>query len=235
MIENEGLGKNITYLWNTGETTSSISVNNDNTQLYSVRVTDLDLNCYNEDRALIGLFTQPSVDLGEDIVVCSEDLVIDATNEDHLSNFLYLWNTDNTTPQITVNGSGTEKYIVEVINNNNTLACSSRDTIEVTFLPKPSFSITEFNFCADSTPITISVREQNHLPSFKYAWFDRDDNIVSFTDSLTISFTNIYRLEILDTLNSCSFSESIQVNVHELPIPRLPDYLIRLLILYLFT
>ncbi len=218
--------RNITYLWNTGETSPDISINNTSAEIYQVTVTDLDLGCFNEDQAVIGLFPQPLLNLGTDTAICGSTFTINAFDPSHQNNFIYSWNTGETTSQITVSGSGKKTYSVEVINPNTNLACSINDEIDINFLELPPLDISEVNICQNETPKIISIRNPNHPPSYQYVWRDAQNNIVSQTDSLTISSSEFFEILIIDTLTDCSLSQSLQVTVHELPDPnitRLPN------------
>jgi hypothetical protein len=58
-----------TYLWNTGATTQTISVNTAAT--YSVVVTTA-FGCDASDAVVVNVVANPVVDLGDDLTVCSD-------------------------------------------------------------------------------------------------------------------------------------------------------------------
>jgi hypothetical protein len=96
---------------------------------YSVTVTDIN-GCSNSDSVTATVNTLPVIDLGADQTVCDNaSLTIDAG-----TGFSgYIWNTNETTQSIIVNGSlfaaGTYTYWVNVTGSNG---CDAADTMMVT-------------------------------------------------------------------------------------------------------
>ena len=114
-------GNFTSYLWNTGNTSQTISVNN--AGIYSVTVTDNN-NCKGSDTTkIVTLFPSPSNFLPADTAVCSYGSV-QLSSKITFSN--YLWNTNAVTPAITVTQPGV--YWLQVTDKNN---CSGRDSISV--------------------------------------------------------------------------------------------------------
>lgn len=103
------------YLWNTGDTTSSIQVNADGT--YSVQV--IFNGCINSDTLLLGVDEWPVADINADSLICS--LILDAGNP----GTNYLWNTGDTSQTITIDRTGV--YWVTITNGT----CSLTDSIAV--------------------------------------------------------------------------------------------------------
>ncbi len=118
------------YLWSTGETTSSIKVSDPGT--YSVAVSTAD-KCKLTDEIKL-LVSKPLLNLGPDLTVCNpETVVLDAGANDQLTNFLWTTpQTSQTDQKITVSKPG--KYAVEAINKYN---CKVSDEINVAFTDKP--------------------------------------------------------------------------------------------------
>ena len=110
-----------TYLWNTGNTSQTISVNN--VGVYSVTVTDNN-NCKGSDTTkIVTMFPALSRFLPGDTSVCSYGSVKLTSN---ITYSKYLWNTNAVTPAITITQPGV--YWLEVKDANN---CSGRDSITV--------------------------------------------------------------------------------------------------------
>ncbi len=113
------------YLWNTGSEEQSIDV--ESSGLYILDVTDYN-GCEFSDSVEITVLT-PDLDLGDDIAIADTDSVtLDA------GNFIsYLWNTNDTTQTIVVNGSetgiGAFTYSVVV---SDTFGCMASDSVIVT-------------------------------------------------------------------------------------------------------
>ncbi len=122
------------YLWSTGETTSSISVNDAGT--YSVSASTA-MGCTLTDEIDL-VVSRPLINLGADITVCNpEAAVLDAGASDQLTNFL--WTTPQTTitdQKITVTKPG--KYAVEAYNK---YSCKVSDEINVAFTDNPKMKL----------------------------------------------------------------------------------------------
>lgn len=113
------------YVWNTGETTQSITVNESG--FYWVTYF-ANLTCSVSDSATIIVNPLPVINLGSDGITC-EGTMLDAEN----IGANYLWNTGNTTQTLFVTETGT--YSVEVI--NPITGCSNADTITIEITPLP--------------------------------------------------------------------------------------------------
>ncbi len=111
-----------TYLWSTGETTQTISVNEDG--VYFVAVTNEE-GCENTAETNVTIYPLPEVELGGPYnSSIGESVTLDAS-----SGFAsYLWNTGATTQTIEVSESG--NYSLTVTNENN---CSVFDETVVIF------------------------------------------------------------------------------------------------------
>lgn len=109
------------YLWNTGSTSQTISINT--TGIYSVAVTDNN-NCKGSDSVkIITIFPSPSNFLPSDTTVCSYGSVQLAAKAKYVN---YLWNTNVIAPTINVTQAGIYWLQVKDINN-----CSGKDSIKV--------------------------------------------------------------------------------------------------------
>lgn len=111
-----------TYLWSTGDTNRSISV--DTAGNYSVAITD-SLGNTSGDTIHISIDLVPIVSLGNDTTLSSaSSLLLNAGNP----GCTYLWNTGENSQSITVTTNGL--YYVTVTNN---AGCNATDSINVTF------------------------------------------------------------------------------------------------------
>ena len=121
------------YLWSNGQTTSSIVA--DSTGLYAVIVTN-NFGCAASDTVNVLVKPLPSVNLGGDLSVCSDqNIVLDAAS----GQVSYLW-SDGASTQ-TISPTQTGRYSVTVTNSNQ---CTNSDAIYVVFnlLPVPIISAT---------------------------------------------------------------------------------------------
>ena len=109
------------YLWNTGNTSQTISVNN--IGVYSVSVTDNN-NCKGSDTTkIVTILPSPSNFLSADTAVCSYGSLQLSTK---ILFPKYLWSTNAVTSSITISQPGIYWLQVKDINN-----CSGRDSITV--------------------------------------------------------------------------------------------------------
>lgn len=110
-----------TYLWSTGETTQSITVNPDDTTTYTVIVS----TSYTSESDEVTVFVNeiPVVDAGDDEDInYGEYVTLSATGAD-----TYLWSNGATQPNIAVSPQETTTYYVTGFSNN----CSSVDNVTV--------------------------------------------------------------------------------------------------------
>ncbi len=105
-----------TYLWNTGATNKSISI--DSKGWYHVKANHL--LCTNGDSILINALAMPEVNLGTDTNLCTYDLKLTTGEKGD-----YLWSTGAISSSISINAPG--KYWLTVSRNN----CSATDSVNV--------------------------------------------------------------------------------------------------------
>ncbi len=110
------------YLWNTGETTESITVVPNNTATYTVTVTDA-LSNSTTSSAEVFVNSVPIANAGEDAdIFYGESATLTA-----LGGSEYLWDNGQTTQSIVVSPTDDKNYSVEVFENG----CSSTDDVWV--------------------------------------------------------------------------------------------------------
>jgi hypothetical protein len=122
--------ESVSYLWNTGETTQSITI--DTAGTYSCTITDVNA-CSNSDEMTLSILPSPIVDLGEDMIVDEDQVIIFGTQLGHPE---YSWSTGATTDFIVVNASDLEMGIntisVTVTGSNG---CITSDEVIITVIP----------------------------------------------------------------------------------------------------
>ncbi len=130
-----------TYLWSTGETSSTITVNETGT--YSVEVTISD--CTEEDSITVTFQQNPIVELGEDQLKCAQDIIVlnaSPSNFDE-GEVTYAWSVDGgiisgeTESTLDVTEEGI--YSVTVTAGE----CTGSDSIEVSFYENKNCIITQ--------------------------------------------------------------------------------------------
>ncbi len=173
------------FLWNTGQTTQTITVTQ--TGNYSVIVTNTP--CFAKDT--ISVIIDKSVfDAGKDTVQCNDYFIpFTYTTPDIYK--AYKWN-DNTTFN-TVNIPKAGKYWVTITNQNN---CKRTDTIEAFQFIPPKGYLRDTAVCA-GFPGTFDAKILNYT----YLW-----NTGETTRQITTSVPGMYRVKITNGL--CSSSDS---------------------------
>ena len=142
-----------------------------------------------------------SINLGNDTVLCTgENLILDAT----LQNATYLWHDGSTAPIFTVTQTGT--YHI----NRSLGGCSSKDTIQVNFLPQPSISIGNDTSLCQGNQLLLNAGNGT-APGVTFLW-----NNHTTTPSLSVTTGGTYSVTITDN-NGCTASDTILVNLIPLP------------------
>lgn len=184
------------FLWSTGATTQSISVNSNAT--IWVQVTDAN-NCVGSDTIIAGIANSVIPDLGTDLAPCDGEITSINSGQ---TGFTYLWSTGETTDTINVNN--TNSYWVELTDNNN---CVSRDTIIVSYKPNPILSLgIDTNYC-DTAYYDIS---QNNTT---YLWEDG-----STLANRNISNNGTYWAAITDITSGCITKDTVSITTSITPI-----------------
>ncbi len=117
-----------TYAWSTGGTGSSITITPSATTPYTVTYTAN--GCTSAvSTSTVTVDAVPTVDAGVDTTVCANVLPIVLSAFSPNLGVTYLWNTTETTPQISVSSGGT--YTIQVTVNG----CTSSDAVVVTVDP----------------------------------------------------------------------------------------------------
>ncbi len=136
-----------------------------------------------------------ALQLGDTIRSCNDSVMLSS----NYSNANYLWNTGETTENITVKTSGT--YWVQVNNQN----CSATDTVVVLF--SPGFSIgLEDTLVLCNSPVLLDVK----YPNANYLWSTRET-----TESITVSSPGIYWVEVKDL--GCVLRDTVLVIQKSIP------------------
>lgn len=143
----------------------------------------------------------PQVNLGVDRVICpGTSTTINGTST--TSGVTYLWNTNATTPIITVNAPGT--YSIGV--NNGT--CIARDTIIITPAPVPTATLPDTVSICQGQTATLNAGNTGST----FLW-----NNTSTTQNITASTAGLYTVKITNTFN-CFITDSARLVVNPLPI-----------------
>lgn len=195
---------NGSVLWNTGDTTSTISVQPSQTTTYSATVTTVN-GCTASDNFMLIVFPSPlppvigGLPPGSDsVAICngaSTQLSVTTTNS-------VVWSTGDTTHTITVTQSGT--YYVTIIDQNGCPATS--DTLQaVVESSQIQFVSGDTSICAGEL-VTLVVTANGPI-----TW---DDNSMGNTYFDTPNVTTTYTATVSTPLN-CQAHVDITVNVSD--------------------
>jgi len=196
IIELSVTGAN-TYLWSTGETTSSITVSPLETTTYNV--TGTNGVCEVSENITVTVEPLLNVDLGEDQQICEgsgESIILDAGNGDS-----YLWNTGETTQTISVDPVSTSTYSVTVTSG------TQEDTDSITIFVDPNPNVVILN--GDSVDIlngdfvTLSATGAN-----TYEW---NNGATQPNIAVSPAQTTVY--EVRGYINECYDEKQVVVNV----------------------
>jgi len=182
------------YIWNTGATTQTISVNQNGT--YSVTVTDI-FGFTSSDSLIV---TYPGNLDFTDTLICLYDIIVIDPELD--SNYTYLWSTGSTDSIIYVSDTGS--YWVTI---TDTVSCSVvSDTISVflDYYPSNASLGIDTNFCSGNY-ISLQVGASETI---SYLWSPGGE-----TDSTKIIDTSGTYYVTVTNINGCVAIDTIDVNI----------------------
>jgi hypothetical protein len=188
-----------TYLWNTSESTQTISVFAGG--LYYVDITT-PAGCSVRDSINLLINSLPVVNLGSDVSFCAGDaILIDAGN----TGFNFLWN-DSTTSQ-TLNATTGGNYFVTV--TNPTTTCSASDTIMVTVNAWPVINLGVDTLICIGDSLILNAGN----PGADYFW----SNSTS-AQTLTVNSAGTYSVTVTDPITTCFNMDTISIGINSLPV-----------------
>lgn len=204
-----GVG-NFSFLWNTGETSSFITVNNPG--IYSLIVKD-SLNCQMSDTALVSIDTiSPNLFIyPPNIISCSQPVIQINASSDPIAN--YVWSTNDghfisgqnsLTPLVDKAGT----YILKAIILSN--GCSSFDSIKViASSPVIGSAIVKNVSCYGDSTGAISVTATGGILPYRFIWSTGDTS--SAISSLKVGY---YTLIIRDN-TTCRDTLTLEITQPE--------------------
>jgi len=179
-----GGGGGYIYTWNTGETTSSIFVNPESTQTYTVSVTD---DCLNETASANSTVTVPEYepliisttpDIEEDCPYMPFDIVVEALGG--AGNYTFNWTDGNEIPignaeAINIVPESTSTYYIKVTDFCGEVV---KDSVTITILSPPlELWITpEVEICPNDS-IQLTVEASGGFGDYYYYWPHSGDTV----------------------------------------------------------
>jgi|GEM_PF-1128364 len=193
------IAEGYTYLWNTADTTDTLSVALDQVSVDTFIVTATNLmGCVANDTSIVEVLSQPMVNLGNDTSLCQDDsLTLDATN----ASATYLWSTNDTTS--TINIQSTSTFSVTVTRG----ICTANDTIDVvkSNLSVNSGIVNDVRCYGDQSGF-IQKEGINGVAPYSYNWSTGDSNY--YINNLD---TGYYALTVTDNIGCVASEDSIYV------------------------
>lgn len=202
------------YLWNSGQTTSAITVSPSATTLYYVTVTD-NFQCSDSASATVTVNTIPVTTVtASDDTVCKGDSVMLIAS----GGTAYFWNNGQTNDTITVAPNNTTTYTVTA-QNGNCLGNQASVKVNV-FLPSP-------NAVASSDVSTVYISQGGTVnfsstgsTGIAYGWdFTGNGSIDATTASASYSYTaaGTYPVVLSVTLGNCTDYDTLFITVFNQP------------------
>ncbi len=189
------------YVWSTGETTSTISLTPSQTTSYAVTVTD-DNGCTDTADVEVVVHDIPVAQITGDEVIC----IAHSSTLSASGGINYLWSTGETTAEVTVSPSTTTIYFVTVTDVNG---CTDMAEKEV---------IVHSNDSADAGfDEELCIGEEVELEATGGDIFTWSTGETTSTIMVAPSTTTTYAVTTTDT-NGCTDVATVAVTVHPLPI-----------------
>jgi PKD repeat protein len=186
------------YLWSTGETSDIIRVENSGD--YWVRVSN-GYRCFTYDTVKVNILPIDDVHLGNDISVCEGTKVtLDAGQ--HSAGYSYKWNRQTTASplyNVTVGG----RYTVELLNTSN--GCTSKDTINVQFLPGPRINLGNDKSLCNALSVTLDAGN----PGSVIQW-GSSNGMVSIQQTIDVTQAGKYWVTVVNA-NGCAAFDTVQI------------------------
>ncbi|MCB0464482.1 MAG: gliding motility-associated C-terminal domain-containing protein [Aequorivita sp.] len=209
-----GAGPDITYLWSTGETTSTITVSESGT--YTLTITDGP--CTVTDSIDITISDPVIVDLGADFLSCFDtDTVLTAQVTGNPQNATYEWFLNgiliageiNQTLLITQEGEYSVVVTVDSCIGEDSVIVGLRDDLDVT--------VDEDFITCPNEPQTITANTEEE--GVTYQWFLNGTLITGETNStLDISLEpgllGVQTYSVVITLGGCTATDSVDVSLY---------------------
>ena len=188
------------YLWSTGATTSSISVNTPSN--YSVTVTAAN-GCMGIDSLSLQVNSSPTPDIEGDLVLCPGETSTVRLSANYT---IYAWSTGRTTATTQINRPG--PLTVRVTDQNG---CSGKDSVNVMLVANPIPSIQGITQLCEGDTAELSTARGYQI----YRWSTGDT-----LSDINITRGGLYTLTVTD-FNNCVGDTSITIQSLSNPKPQI--------------
>ncbi len=186
------------YQWSTGDTAANINVSPLTTTTYYVTATDN--VCSLVDSVTVHVSSLPNVNAGTDQTICIGDSIILSAS----GGLDYVWNTGDSTSNVTASPTATTTYTVTATNVNG---CTASDDVTIIVISGITVAITgDTSLCkGESSLLTASG-------ATSYSWnTGQTDSSITVSPAVNTSYT------VIGNIGTCTDTTTITVNVHPLP------------------
>jgi hypothetical protein len=203
------------YTWNSGQTTSAITVSPTVTTSYTVTATNI-YNCTSSDAVVVNVNPLPaaSITAGGPSTFCQGDSVL--LNANTGTGLTYQWKKDGsniggaTASSYTANAAGS--YEVVVTNTNNCSATSSAIAVMVNALPSASITVGGPSTFCQGDSVLLNANTGTGLT---YQWKKDGSNISGATaSSYTANAAGSYEVVVTNASNCSATSSASAVSVN---------------------
>ena len=184
----------VKYRWNTGDTTSTLSVNQPGNYWLE---TD-DNGCVASDTIDVS-YTNIEVDLGDDLVLCDRDTPV-ILSEQYDNSYHYLWSNGLSDTQLRVTRSNA--YWLEISRDG----CKDSDTVEIDVIATPHVFIGFDSVICTQFPHRIGME----VAGAEYSWHTGQT-----TPYIDVDSTGTYVLEV--NLDGCIVYDTVQITAMPAP------------------
>ena len=200
----------VTYLWENGETTSTIKVTPSATTTYGVTVVSAE-GCKDTSSAVATIFPKPVIQLTDNTTICMGDsATLTASGGTY-----YLWSTTETTPSIKVSPTTLTSYTVAVTDDNG---CFDSKSVDVDAIPLPTPLILQEvdTICKGTSTTLIASGGSNYL------W---NTGETSSTILIAPYLSSFYSVTVSNSLNNvtCSATANTKMNVRNCNMIYIPN------------
>ena len=148
--------------------------------MYDWQFSKLNTNCVSSmDSVVLTALATPLVNLGNDTILCSDSLLLDATNTG--AGYVYNWNTTAMTPTIMATATGQYKVTVSLGGN-----CPVEDSINIVVNTRPVITQTAVDTSVCHGPYDVVATTNADV----IIWRDSMGNMIDIGDTLTYNVQN---------------------------------------------
>jgi len=184
------------YLWSTGATSSSITINPNINTTYSVTTT-YSANCVETKTVSVTVNQTPTVAVNS-ATICS------GTNANIIASGAtsYSWDNGATTSSISVSPNANTNYTVTGLTNG----CSDTKTLSVTVNQTPTVAVNSATICSGTNATIIASGATS------YSW-----DSGATTNSISVSPNSNTNYTVTGLTNGCSDTKTLSVTVNQTP------------------